>query len=123
MESKWTWTFFAVFALLFFTFRVFINTAVTMLFLAEVARGARALARPTRTAPAAPPRVRRPPRRARPAGTPLLGGQSEITFTAPTQLLLSLAVVAGAAMQLRWGWAIYTKLRHALGGGNHGHKD
>ena len=45
MESKWTWAFFAVFALLFFTFRVFINTAVTMLFLAEVARGARALAR------------------------------------------------------------------------------
>ena len=32
------------------------------------------------------------------------------------QLLLSLAVVAGAALQLRWGWLICQKLRQMLFG-------
>ena len=32
------------------------------------------------------------------------------------QLLLSLAVVAGAALQLRWGWLISQKLRQMLFG-------
>ena len=43
-------------------------------------------------------------------------GQTELTFSAPVQLLLSLAVVAGAALQLRWGWLISQKLRQMLFG-------
>ena len=43
-------------------------------------------------------------------------GQTELTFSAPVQLLLSLAVVAGAALQLRWGWLICQKLRQMLFG-------
>lgn len=41
-------------------------------------------------------------------------GHSALTFSAPVQPLLSLAVVAGAALQLRWGWLICQKLRQML---------
>ena len=46
----------------------------------------------------------------------MFGGQSELTFSAPKQLLLSVAVVAGAALQLRWGWLICKKLRDLVHG-------
>ena len=80
VESAWTQAFFALFALGFFATRVFINSAVTALFLREVGRG-------------------------------VFGVRSELTFSAPVQLLLSVAVVAGAVLQLRWGWLICKKLR------------
>jgi len=85
VESIWTQAFFALFALGFFATRVFINSAVTLLFLREVGRG-------------------------------VLGGRSELTFSAPVQLLLSVAVVAGATLQLRWGWLICKKLRDLVHG-------
>ena len=61
------------------------RSAVTALFLREVARG-------------------------------MFGGRSELTFSAPVQLLLSVAVIAGAALQLRWGWMISKKLRDLVCG-------
>ena len=57
---RWAQAFFALFALGFFATRVFINSAVTLLFLREVGRG-------------------------------VLGGRSELTFSAPVRLLLSVA--------------------------------
>lgn len=85
VESLWTQAFFALFALGFFATRVFINSAVTALFLREVGRG-------------------------------LLSGRSVLTFTVPVQLLLSIAVMAGAALQLRWGWLICKKLHDLVKG-------
>lgn len=85
VESLWTQAFFALFALCFFATRVFINSAVTAIFLREVARG-------------------------------MLGGQSSLTFSLPEQLLLSMAVIAGAVLQLRWGWIISKKMRDLVTG-------
>eukprot|EP00440_Ansanella_granifera_P070850 gb/GFBE01076894.1/.p1 GENE.gb/GFBE01076894.1/~~gb/GFBE01076894.1/.p1 ORF type:complete len:282 (+),score=44.87 gb/GFBE01076894.1/:1-846(+) len=84
LDNLFTQATFLIFAMLFYAFRVILNTIFTLLFLREVFRG--------------------------------FLGPSNFSISAPEQLVLAVALLAGAALQLHWGRMIGKKIYSAIAG-------